>query len=158
MLTFRYDKSIQILMCAGLPILVALCVVLPWIFFYILQQATHFTLEIRIDAVAVGIIGVALIWILFMVSRTWYAFFTEYLVSEAGIKVRFFSSDESLVWDDLSTVHYRRLLGQIELRFHKYPRLVVLNNVDMNTRRKTLRSALTLIKQMSAVRIQESLI
>jgi hypothetical protein len=157
-LTFKYDKPVQIIMCVGFPILVALCVAFPCVSIYLLRRGAHLSLWIRLDAIGIGIIGLSFTWLLFTILRTWYAFFTVYVLNEAGINVRFLSSEIFLSWNQLSAVKYRQALGQIEVRFHEYPRLVVLNNVDMNIERKTLRAGLRLIEEKSNVPIHRTLV
>jgi signal transduction histidine kinase len=146
-----------VLMCVGFLILLAMCLIFPWVSIYLLHSSSHLNLRLTLDALALGLMGLAFIWLLFTILRTWYAFFSIYMMDGSGIRILFLSSDVFIGWDQLYSAKYRRASAQLELRFHGYSRLVVLNNVDMNMRRKSLHAAISLIEKKSSVPIRQSL-
>jgi len=112
----------------------------------------------KFDAAFVGTLGVSFGWITALTLRTWYSVLTTYVVDTTGIQVRFFSSSTFLDWERLEAARYRKLVGQLDLRFRDFPRLVVLTNVDRNWDRRTVLGAVSLVEQQTQVRVKRSAI
>ena len=144
-------------MFIGAPILLLMGLAFPSIGLYLLRRGAHLSSGVKLDAALFSIMGLCLLWLFYMILRTWYAFLTVYEVSEEGITASFFSSEDFLPWNQLSAARYRQLLGQLELRFNSFHRLVVLNNVDMNRRRTTLLAGLRMIEQVSGVTVRRTI-
>lgn len=156
-LTFKYQKPLLTLMFIGVAILFIMGLAFPSIAVYLIRHRAHLSLEMKLDLTVFGFMGLWFLWLVGMILRTWYTFLTVYVLTESGVTVNFFSSETFLPWTQLSTARYRRAMGQLELRFHAFPRFVVLNNVDMNMRRATLLAGLRLVERMSRLTIRRTI-
>lgn len=154
-LIFRYRVSMLVVMSVGFPLLGTMAVLFAYLPLYLMRR-TDLGIGMKFDVMLCGALGVFFLWIFLAAARCWRSYFSIYTVDINGIRVRFFSSETFLGWNQLSSARYRRALGQIELRFVGFPYLVVLNNVDMNSQRKTVRAALGLIENILPNRVAQT--
>ncbi len=156
-LVFRYPRSFAAAAILGIPILTVLSLVLSAASIWLLVSP-DVSIGMKFDAAFVGTLGVSFGWITALTLRTWYSVLTTYVVDTTGIQVRFFSSSTFLDWERLEAARYRKLVGQLDLRFRDFPRLVVLTNVDRNWDRRTVLGAVSLVEQQTQVRVKRSAI
>jgi hypothetical protein len=142
-LTFKYPLRFTVLVFLGIPLLAIMGPGMIILSVYVIADASA-PVGLRIQTILMIPLGVLFSVIPVMAARTWYSVLSEYSVSQAGIKITFFSAVVFLYWRDLEGGRYRKAFGQLELRFRSYPRLVVLSNVDMNWERGTVLAALQL--------------
>jgi hypothetical protein len=156
-LIFRYPPAFVLLAVLGAPLLPIMAVLLPSVSIFLLVR-THLSLEMRLDAIFVLVLGIAFAWVTVMLFRTWYSVLTNYTVDEVGITIRFCSQVSHVPWSELKTAHYRRLAGQLELEFAPLNRLVVLTNVDLNWGRRTVLAARQYVEEKTAARLKKTIL
>lgn len=144
-----------ILIAVGYPGVLLLSVTMLYASYFVLHDKDS-SVGLLLDAILGGLLGVLAAWIFFEALRGWRSIFTPYLLDQAGVRVGSNVTDRVLSWGDLRFVRYRRLLGQLELRFETYPRLVILYNVDMDRNRMSLKTAMSMIEEQHSTPIRHS--
>jgi hypothetical protein len=151
-LTFKYARHFAVVAFFGFPLLAILSPGLVVAAAYVIADASA-PMDLRVQTILLIPIGIFFGVVVVTAARTWYSLLSEYSVSQAGIQVTYFSTILFLHWRDLQEARYRKIFGQLELRFRSYPRLVVLTNVDMDWERKTVLAALQLAETAAPIPI-----
>ena len=156
-LVFRYPPLFIVLAVLGAPLLPMLAVLLPSASIFVLIR-THLSLELWLHAAVAFGLGIVFAWVAAMFFRTWYSVITDYTVDEVGINIKFLSDARYVTWSELRAAHYRRLVGQLELRFEPLTRLVVLTNVDLDWERRTVLAARRFVEDKTAIEVKQSIL
>lgn len=156
-LEFKYSKTMAFLIVGGFPVLFALSIILPCSC-YLMLRKMHLSVAMRLDAAFVGALGMAFGYLLFSALRSWRSLFESYFLDEDGLRIESRTTDILLEWGDLRAAHYKKLFGQIYLRFDQYPHSIVLNNTDMDIARSSLVAALGMIERKWSKPVSRSLL
>ncbi|HQR47872.1 MAG TPA: hypothetical protein PL152_00975 [Steroidobacteraceae bacterium] len=156
-LVFSYSRLIVWLGLLGMPVLAVTSLVCIVVAAFGIARP-DVTIGMKLNATFVGLLGVAFGWVTVVAARYWYALFTEYTVTEEGVKIRYRASTDFAPWPSLRCAKYSKAFGQIELDFEGYARRVILSNVDLDPQRRRVLEVLGLIERATGRPVLKSLL
>lgn len=155
-LVFKYSRPLVWLTFIGLPVIALLSIILLGTALFVFIRSDG-SFAVKLQAVFVGLLGVAFGWICGLSARNWYVLLSEFALTHEGVTIRYRTSSQFIAWGSLVSAKYRRAIGQIDLEFKGHARRVILSNVDLDPQREKVLKALTLVEGVAGHPVPRSI-
>lgn len=155
-LVFKYSRPLVWLTFIGLPMIALLSIILLGAALFVFIRSDG-GFAVKLQAVFVGLLGVAFGWIAWLSARNWYVLLSEFTLNDEGVTIRYRRSSQFVPWGSLVSAKYRRAMGQIDLDFKSRARRVILSNVDLDPQREKVLKALTLVEGVTGRPVPRSI-
>jgi len=156
-LVFRYSRPMIWLSFIGLPVVALLSLVLLGTALFVLSRSDG-SGGMKLQAVLVGLLGVAFGWLAGLSARNWYVLLSEFALTDEGVTIRYGTSSQFVSWGSLVSAKYRRAVGQIDLEFKGHARRVILSNVDLDPQREKVLKALAFVEGVAGHPVPKSIL
>ncbi len=147
-LVFKYSRPLVWLTFIGLPVIALLSIILLGAALFVFIRLDG-SLASKLQAIFMGLLGVAFGWIAVVFSRNWHALLSEVTLNDEGVSIRYRASSQFVPWGTLVRARYRKALGQMDLEFKGQTRRVILGNVDLDPQREKVRKALGFVESVT---------
>lgn len=146
-LVFKYKSPFVWLAFIGLPVIAILPIILCGAAFFVFVSSGG--IAVKLQAVLMGLLGVAFGWIAVVSARNWYALLSEVTLNDEGVSIKYRASSQFVPWGSLVRARYRKALGQMDLEFKGQARRVILGNVDLDPQREKVLKALAFVESVT---------